>query len=198
MRIILFLVALLAPGSLFAGGAIAVQPLGKLKAERLAVVKQALKEAFGVDAEILAAKPLPKEAWYAPRGRWRADRLLESLGTGTPADFKVVVGIASADISTTKGEHADWGVFGLGELGGRTCVVSTFRLGARGADEAKLRDRLRKVVIHEVGHVIGLDHCPQAGCVMRDAESSIATVDAETGKFCGECAKAVAGWRVVP
>jgi archaemetzincin len=97
------------------------------------------------------------------------------------------VGITAKDISTTKGENKDWGVFGLGELDGRVCVVSTFRLGARGADEKKLRDRLRKVAVHEVGHVISLEHCPKQGCVMQDAESSIATVDGETGKFCDDC-----------
>ena len=41
---------------------------------------------------------------------------------------------------------------------------------------------------------MGLPHCPHAGCVMRDAEASIATVDAETGTFCEPCAKAWLEW----
>lgn len=94
----------------------------------------------------------------------------------------------------TNGEHEDWGIFGLGELAGRVCVVSTFRLGARGADETKLRERLRKVAIHEVGHVMGLPHCTHKHCVMRDAEGSIATVDAETGAFCQECEREWRTW----
>ncbi len=35
---------------------------------------------------------------------------------------------------------------------------------------------------------------PKSACVMRDAEASIATVDAETGTFCEPCAKAWLEW----
>jgi archaemetzincin len=174
--------------------AIAVQPLGPVKAERLAIVKQGLEQAFGVAVEVRKSIPLPKSAWYAPRSRYRADTLLDHLHETAGPKPPVVIGITEKDISATKGEHVDWGIFGLGELDGRTCIVSTFRLGARGADEKKLRERLRKVAIHEVGHVTGLPHCPKAGCVMQDAEASIDTVDRETGAFCAECKATSIKW----
>jgi|GEM_PF-2279881 len=173
---------------------IALQPLGEVKVERLSVVKQGLEKAYGLKVTTLPAKPLPKAAWYAPRGRYRADILLDELAGHTPGTCRIVIGLTAKDISVTKDQHEDWGIFGLGQLDGRTCVVSTFRLGARGADEAKLRERLRKVAIHEVGHVMGLPHCPHEGCVMRDGEASIATVDAETGTCCESCANAWREW----
>lgn len=166
---------------------IAIQPLDAVKAEQLEVVKKGLEDAFGWKVEILAARPLPKKAWYAPRSRYRAEKLLINLNQATDRKYPIVLGITAKDISTTKEEHEDWGVFGLGEVAGRSCVVSTFRLGARGADELQRNERLRKVVVHEIGHVAGLDHCQEHGCVMQDAESSIATVDQETGKFCDSC-----------
>lgn len=166
---------------------IAIQPLGEVKQERLDIVKKGLEDAFGLKVETLEAKPLPKEAWYVPRSRYRADKLLDFLNDQTAAKYSIVIGLTSKDISTTKDEHEDWGIFGLGELGGRVCVVSTFRLNARGADEKKLRERFWKVAVHEVRHVMGLDHCPKKGCIMQDAESSIVTVDDESGEFCEEC-----------
>ncbi len=119
-------VAFLTISPLHSAVTIAIQPLGALKAERLEVVKMGLEKSFGLKVEILAEKPLPKEAWYVPRSRYRADRLLDCLRDKTDAAYQLVIGITSKDISTTKGEHEDWGIFGLGEVGGRACVVSTF------------------------------------------------------------------------
>jgi archaemetzincin len=170
---------------------IAIQPLGVVNQERLDIAKKGLEDAFGMKVVILVANALPKEAWYEPRERYRAEKLLTFLNDQIDTKFRIVVGLTAKDISTTKDEHEDWGIFGLGEVHGNFCVVSTFRLSARGADETKLRERLRKVSIHEVGHVIGLQHCPQKGCVMQDAESSIATVDNEDGKFCETCKAAI-------
>jgi archaemetzincin len=72
----------------------------------------------------------------------RAGILLDELTGHTPGTHRIVVGLTAKDISVTKDQHEDRGIFGLGQIDGRTCVVSTFRLGARGADEAKLRERL--------------------------------------------------------
>ena len=188
MRMILsFLVFLTTAALSVAAPVIAIQPMGPMTAERLATVKKVLETTYGVEVEILETKPLPKEAWYEPRSRYRAEKLLTFLDAKTPEKYRIVIGLTAKDISTTKEEHEDWGIFGLGELDGRVCVVSTFRLGARGADEAKLRVRLRNVAVHEVGHVMALEHCPIKGCVMQDAESSIETVDRETGEFCDDC-----------
>ncbi len=49
--------------------------------------------------------------------------------------------------------------------------------------------RLVKVVNHELGHTLGLPHCPSAGCLMEDAKGTIVTVDNETGAFCDGCKK---------
>ncbi len=78
-------------------------------------------------------------------------------------------------------------MLGLGTLDGITCVISTFRLGARKATRAKKIERLIKVVNHEIGHTFGLGHCPEIRCLMEDAKGTIATVDAEHGGFCPAC-----------
>ncbi len=128
-------------------------------------------------------------AWYPPRQRYRADKLLDHLTQavipGTGCNF--IVGFTSEDISTTKPPHVDWGVFGLGTIGGPAAVVSTDRLLPR--DKGPTWNRLLgirtvKVVNHELGHVIGMGHREGEGCLMNDAKGTIATVDEETGLLC--------------
>lgn len=172
---------------------IALLPYGDISAGRAEALKSALDQAFTLPVTLLASQLLPPEAWYQPRRRYRAEKLLAHLRTVQPPAYRVVIGLTDQDISTTKGVHPDWGIFGLGEVGGRACVVSTWRLGAKSASEDKRRERMGKVGVHEVGHVLGLHHCPAPRCVMRDAESSIQTVDEESGGFCAACAAKISG-----
>src|SRR5262249_52338486 len=122
-----------------------------------------------------------------------ADKLLDHLhevmrerAPDAPADARVLA-LTDVDISTTKGRVYDWGVFGLGEISGRACVVSVHRLrrGARSAEH--LRFRVVTTGIDEVGHTLGLPHCLEARCVMQDAEGSIKNTDSSTGHLGPGC-----------
>jgi len=168
---------------------IGIQTFGPVKAVDVACVKAGIEALYAVKVEVLPEKPLPKTAFYPPRERYKADKLLDFLSTDSPAEFTKVVGLTTQDVSTSKGEIADWGIFGLGQLGGRACVVSTFRLRAGKVGTKVFQARLVKVVNHELGHTFGLDHCPAAGCFMQDAGGKIATIDGESGKPCADCAE---------
>lgn len=161
---------------------VAVQPFGKVTVQTQKTIKTRLEKQYRANVIVLLVKPLPKEAFYPPRSRYRADKLLDILANDRK--FDKIIGIAKVDISTTKPPHKDWGVFGLGQLGGKSCVVSSFRLGKKG--QVSPAERLCRVAIHEVGHTLGLDHCPTPKCTMSDAVGALATVDQETG-FCNLC-----------
>ena len=47
--------------------------------------------------------------------------------------------------------------------------------------------RMTTTAVHEAGHVLGLPHCGEARCLMRDAEGTMATVDAGDGSLGPEC-----------
>lgn len=195
MQVALPLLALLAllacPGAVEAAAparrVIYVQPMGRsLPAKDVAAVREGLLAFTGLPIKLLPRVALPRAAWYAPRRRWRAERLLDFLGPRLPADGMRILGLTGADISTTKGDVHDWGVIGLATMDGRACVISRFRCRKRSRGAAHARIRLAKTAVHEIGHTLGLDHCPTPGCLMEDARGKVATTDGEYD-LCPRC-----------
>lgn len=151
-------------------------------------VRTETKAFYFSEISVHKAIPLPESAWYSPRKRYRADSLIRYLRDSISGDYDRIVGLTDKDISTTKGEYEDWGIMGLGFMPGKSCVVSTFRVkrGARGPEHIK--ERLAKVVMHEIGHTLGLPHCTSVEtCLMRDAGGKVITVDQEDYVLCSAC-----------
>lgn len=172
-----------------------LQPLGKVSDETTEIVREALASTYGVELRTGPKRELPKDTFYAPRKRYRAEKLLDHLDAWLPADCERIVGITHEDISTTKGKYEDWGILGMGRVPGKSCVVSSFRVRKKLA-KVPADERLARVAIHELGHTLGLPHCPNLNCLMEDAQGSVVTIDRET-HLCERCLKIV-GWRGDP
>lgn len=164
-----------------------LQPLGRGIADRdVSAVRAALVAFYGLTVEVLPREPLPRSAYYRPRRRYRAEKLLDVLARRLPDGGFRILGLTAVDISTTKGRYPDWGVIGLATLDGRSCVISLFRCRKKARSRAHARVRLAKTAVHEIGHTLGLEHCPTHGCLMEDARGQVKTSDREHD-LCPRC-----------
>lgn len=180
---------------------ILVQPLGDISAAQVDSVAAALRREHGAQVIVANGVDLPAHAFVRIKSpRYRADTLIAWLRDRKPDSVDHVIGLTAQDISITKyaddgtikepvAKYRDFGIYGLGYMGGASCVVSSFRFG--GARHPAFFSRLCKVAVHEVGHNRGLDHCSDTTCVMRDAVERMASVDAEGRSFCAACRRSL-------
>lgn len=175
---------------------IGLQPLSQYSPERLQFIKKEVQDFYHSPVVILNQREIPAAFLNTSKGeRYSADSIIKWLAHTAPDSIYKVVGITHKDIFTTKMElwhikkpestYAVWGIFGLGYKPGPSCVVSDNRLQT--TDNAKFHHRLRTVVIHELGHNLGLPHCPSDSCIMNDANESIRSVDKSAENYCKKC-----------
>lgn len=126
--------------------------------------------------------PFPDSAYYAPRNRYKADKLVKHLRQLQPTSKELVVGFSPRDISDKVHGYDDYGVMGWTRHSKASSVVSTYRL----KDKSRLTEDFPKLVLHELGHADGLPHCKQsATCYMRDA--NMQNHFPELQGFCQKC-----------
>lgn len=152
----------------------------------LSGIKKMLSTYYQLPTKYIEA-PLPQNAYYKPRERYKADSLLKYLALINNNKYLFVAGLTSKDISYKKGSIADYGIFGLGTLNAKGCVTSSFRL-KKNASVSLLQARIQKVILHEIGHNHGLPHCQTPiPCFMKDAKGKIGTVDNYPFDVCKNC-----------
>jgi archaemetzincin len=157
---------------------IEIQPFSDMSKVTVDSVFSQLKKIY---PNIYLLKPIaiPKNAFYSPRNRYRADSIINYLKERSPKNH-ITIGLTTKDISHTRGNIPDFGIMGLGFMPGNSCVVSSFRLSKKDKES-----QFFKVCIHELGHTTGLPHCEVKTCFMRDAKGGN-PINEETG-FCKKC-----------
>ena len=138
--------------------------------------------------------PFPDSAYYAPRQRYKADKLVKHLRHLQASNSELVVGFSPKDISDKVHGYDDFGVMGWTRHSLRSSVVSIHRL----ADKSRLQEDFVKLVLHELGHADGLPHCKESTtCYMRDANKQ--NHFPELFGFCDKCTKHLKskGWKLL-
>jgi archaemetzincin len=174
---------------------LAIHPYENFPKEYSTLIAKNLKEFYGFKEVIILPSQKLSQAAYTTvnTSRYRADSILHILDRNTDLDkYDFILALTEKDISSTKNKepkarYKDWGIFGLGQRPGQCCVVSIFRLGKGKVTNEIFLDRFVKICCHEIGHNLGLPHCPTKGCFMQDANETINTIDDEKLELCAKC-----------
>jgi len=179
---------------------IAIQPFGNFSQEETEMLQNEITDFYHTKVTILKSIKLPENAFINTKSpRYRADTLIRFLSRNLNNQYDYVIGLTNKDISTTKYsnqstktikepsyKYTDWGIFGLGFMPGKSCIVSTYRL-----KDKSFESRFVKICCHELGHNFGLPHCPDKSCIMQDAAETIKTVDNVNLNLCQSCKKKI-------
>ncbi|MDB4286293.1 matrixin family metalloprotease [bacterium] len=174
---------------------IGLQPIGKVNADHLELVKKELETFYKARITIFSPISVPRRIVYKPRDRYRADRLIEHLRTVMPDSIDHMMGITERDISIMKKGFGNWGILGFAHGNGPCSIVSTHRLEASSKSLYQFKDRLAKIALHELGHNLGLSHCSNSKkCLMRDVKGKVITVDNADLNMCNRCKNQIGLW----
>jgi archaemetzincin len=126
------------------------------------------------------------EFYHPARRQYDGNLLLKEIDNQFASDSVKTLGLFNVDLFIPILTY----IFGQAFLNGRTGIASVFRLSNERygliADEKILVDRIRKEVIHELGHTFGLIHCHDPVCVMRSS-TYVEDIDQKNHNLCQQC-----------
>lgn len=157
------------------------------KAQMLA---DALKEAYPSVSIQKESLVLPKEHYNRERKRYSGTGLLKDLSKLRKGN--VVLGLTDEIIFKANELSPTYGIFGVSLVGAYVAVISS----TRPSGKQHTNDHLVKLMMHELGHSFGLNHCSNQHCFMVDAEHG--NKFSQTPSFCNECKTFLnnKGWKI--
>lgn len=164
---------------------------GALELSSLPALARDAGAPFGLPAGVASSLPVPLFARNHRRRQCRSAALLRTLARQRRPSASLLLGLTELDLYAP---HLSF-VFGRADPMAGVAVISLARLAPAGGGKspapALLRQRLLKEAVHELGHLTGLSHCVDPGCVMRYSRD-ISDTDRKSPGFCPACATAAA------
>lgn len=155
-------------------------PLGRVDPLVLSIVAANIQAVLGLGTDVVVPRPKPDYAYLSSRRQYDAVKILKVLAAES-AGAPLKLGITAFDLCIPILTY----VYGESQLGGKAAVVSIHRLVHRDSRE-QTYIRIAKICVHEVGHIFGLEHCWDPGCLMRFSKQ-LEQLDQLPLRFCSAC-----------
>ncbi|MQA89948.1 MAG: hypothetical protein GEU90_06915 [Gemmatimonas sp.] len=146
-----------------------------------AAIAESLQTRVSIGPDLRLPPDIPLSGSQLPSNAI-VDRLIERAGPNRDTFDHLTLAVTSHDLYAPVRSF----VFGEAAFGGAWAVVSSARLASPIHDSNILHDRLLKEAVHELGHLVGLEHCPHPHCVMHPS-TSVLEIDEKVSEFCPSC-----------
>lgn len=165
---------------------IKIIPIQFAKVEILESLLPSLAKTFKTEVILGSLPRFDLEPHFNPvRSQYDANEIIGKLNKLALGEMKIV-GVTDLDLFIPVLKY----IFGQAYLGGKTALISGHRLynSRYGLPEDLdlFSERLKKCMIHELGHAFGLIHCQQPGCVMLPT-TYVEEMDQKSERMCSSC-----------
>jgi archaemetzincin len=164
---------------------IVISPIGDFDTDLTKSIGREIKRIFAYPPRFMPLLEKVDFALDTGRNQYYSTPILEKLASKAPPQAIKVLAMTDVDLFIPILTH----VYGEAQLGGRACIISTYRLKdslpPMKAQEVFLR-RLVKEALHELGHTFNLRHCEDQSCIMHYCRTE-RDVDRKSDELCRYC-----------
>jgi archaemetzincin len=168
---------------------IAFQPFNNYDELMLNDLALTIRDFYNKQTIILKPIEIPGHFYNTTIRQYSADSLIMLLSKLRNDTIVEVVGLTHSPIFTIKKNdlmsYYDENIFGMGYQPGNTCVVSDLKFSS--SYKSLYYQRLQKVIIHEIGHNLGLSHCQNEKCIMSEKNGNTISLDNSGYDYCQKC-----------
>lgn len=151
-------------------------------------LRESLRAVFACSVRLGGSFVVLPEEYHAGRRQYSASSILRRLRPlRLPGEY--LLAVTGGDLFASGLNF----IFGEADARKGCAIISLARLGAPLDSPVTAEHLLRRALIeaiHEVGHLLGMKHCPRPSCVMHFS-NTLADTDRKTPDFCPACRRAL-------